>query len=206
MPPRTEPDGATPGAPQGDGNGPTSPPAQPATGGGDGGQAGNQQQQPSGDPARDALNTDAGKQALAAERQARKDAETRATQAERDLRAATTDQEKAIAEAKAEARREVLDEANARLIRAEVVAAAAGKLANPQLAVKLLDLTAFKVDKDGEVDVKDIEKALDKLLTDEPYLKAKRSPGNADGGQQGEPVNTKPSMDQLLRIAAGHEG
>lgn len=200
-----KPDGATPGGDKGDGNGQQPDPQQPASGAGStSGTATGQQGTP--DNADAAMATDAGRAALQAERQARRDAEARATAAETAAKDATSDRDKAIADAKAEARREILEDANARLIRAEVVAAAAGKMANPQLAPKLLDLTAFKVERDGTVDAKDLAKAIDKLLEDEPYLAGRAAPGSADGGRQGTPAGSQPSMDKLLRIAAGHEG
>jgi membrane protein involved in colicin uptake len=145
---------------------------------------------------------DAGKRALEAERESRKDAEARAKAAERALREATTEREKAIAEAKAEARREILEEANTRLLRAEIKAAATGKLANPELAVKLLDLSTFTVADDGTVEVKAITTAIDKLLETDPYLKASTLTGSADGGRQGEPAPSKLDMNTLIRAAA----
>lgn len=145
---------------------------------------------------------DAGKRALEAERESRKEAEARARAAEKALRDATTEREKAVAEAKAEARREILDEANGRLLRAEIKAAATGKLANPELAVKLLDMSAFKVADDGSVDTKEIGTAIDKLLETDPYLSAKAITGSADGGRQGDPAPSKLDMNTLLRAAA----
>lgn len=147
---------------------------------------------------------DAGKRALESERELRKDAEARAKAAERAQREATSDREKAIADAKAEARREILDEANGRLLRAEVKAAAAGKFANPEVAVKLLDLSLFKVADDGSVDTKAITAAIDTLLADEPYLAAKVTApsGSADGGRKGEPAPSKLDMNSLIRAAA----
>lgn len=93
-------------------------------------------------------------------------------------------------------RREVesaaLTKANERLIRAEIKAAATGKLANPALALKLLDMSAFEVDDDGEVDSAAIIAALDDLVKNEPYLGAAQSPpkrfeGTGDGGPKGSP-------------------
>ena len=145
---------------------------------------------------------DAGKRALESERESRKEAEARAKAAEKALRDASTDHEKAIAEAKAEARREILEEANSRLLRAEIKAAATGKLANPELAVKLLDLSAFKVADDGTVEVKAITAAIDKLLETDSYLAAKVITGSADGGRKGEPAPSTLDMNTLLRAAA----
>lgn len=145
---------------------------------------------------------DAGKRALEAERESRKEAEARAKAAEKALRDASTEREKAIAEAKAEARREILEEANGRLLRAEIKAAATGKLANPDRAVQLLDLAEFKVADDGTVDTKAIATAIDKLLETDPYLKASTVTGSADGGRQGDPVPAGLDMNTLIRAAA----
>lgn len=145
---------------------------------------------------------DAGKRALESERESRKEAEARAKAAEKALRDASTEHERAIAEARAEARREILEEANSRLLRAEIKAAATGKLANPELAVRLLDMSTFKVADDGTVEVKAITTAIDKLLESDPYLKASTVTGSADGGRQGEPAPSKLDMNTLIRAAA----
>lgn len=154
------------------------------------------------DPKPDEPLGDAGKRALDSEREARRDAEARAKAAEKLVKEANSERDKAIAEAKAEARREVLEEANGRLLRAEVKAAATGKFANPELAVKLLDLSEFKVADDGTVDTKAITAAIDKLLESDPYLKASTITGSADGGRQGDPAPSKLDMNTLLRAAA----
>lgn len=78
--------------------------------------------------------------------------------------------EQAIENAKAEARAEALATANRRIIRSEVKSAAAGKLANPALAVKLIDLDELEVDEDGNVDEETIADAIDDLLKENPYL------------------------------------
>src|SRR5690625_6678195 len=51
---------------------------------------------------------------------------------------------------------EALAKANARIVRSEVKAAAAGKLADPSDAYKFLDLDQFEVDDDGNVDEDEI--------------------------------------------------
>lgn len=75
--------------------------------------------------------------------------------------------------------------ANARIVKAEIKAAAAGKLADPADALTMLDLSKFDVDSDGNVDAEDITDAIDRLLQAKPYLSAqggKRFQGSADGG------------------------
>ncbi|PJN24055.1 hypothetical protein [Kitasatospora sp. CB02891] len=77
--------------------------------------------------------------------------------------------------------------ANDRIVRSEIRAAAAGKLADPKDALRFLDLTRFEVDNDGQVDEDAITEALDDLLQSKPYLAAAttakpRFEGTGDGG------------------------
>lgn len=65
--------------------------------------------------------------------------------------------------------------ANHKILRAEVRAAAAGKLADPSDAPKLLDLDQFEVGEDGDVDQDEIADAIDDLLKDKPYLAARKN-------------------------------
>lgn len=149
---------------------------------------------------------DAGKRALDAERDARRQAEKAAKDAQTELEklrsASMSDQEKAVAAAKAEGRDEALKTANERLVRAEVKAAAAGKLADPGDALGLLgDLSAF-IDKSGDVDTKAITSAIDELVKAKPYLSAKPGNGSGEGGPRGGNANGEPSMDDWLRSQA----
>lgn len=149
---------------------------------------------------------DAGKRALEEERSGRKAAEKAARDAQAELdklrKDSMSDQERAVAEAKAEARAEVLTQANQRLLRAEVRAAAAGKLADPDDALGLLDLPSF-MDDDGEINTKAIKSAIDKLVSSKPYLSARPGNGSGEGGARGGNANTEPSMDDWLRAKAG---
>ena len=88
-------------------------------------------------------------------------------------------EEKAVAAARAEGRTEALTAANARLVRAEVKAAAAGVLNDPDDAVNLLNLDEFEVDEDGEVDAKAIKAAVQRLADAKPYLAAGAKPAIA---------------------------
>lgn len=77
--------------------------------------------------------------------------------------------------------------ANARIVRSEIRAAAAGKLADPKDAlIHLRDrLDQFEVDANGEVDSEEVADAITKLLEEKPYLAAataKRFQGTGDGG------------------------
>ncbi|MDX3550976.1 hypothetical protein PV729_04185 [Streptomyces europaeiscabiei] len=74
---------------------------------------------------------------------------------------------------------------NARIVRAEVKAAATGKFADPADALAFLDLTTFEVSEDGEVDGTKLSAAIEDLLTRKPHLAAKPQPrfqGSGDGG------------------------
>lgn len=133
---------------------------------------------------------DAGKKALDAMKQQRNAARREARDLKRriaDLEAKAGDgKDGDDAEAvKAEARREALAEANERILRSEVKAAAAGKLADPADALRLLDLSALEVDDDGSVDEDEIADAIDDLVKRKPYLAAqggRKFTGTADQG------------------------
>jgi len=79
---------------------------------------------------------------------------------------------------------EALGAANTRILKAEVRAAATGKLADPADALVYLDLSKIEVGEDGEVDGKAVEALIADLLVKKPYLAAqgKRFQGNGDGG------------------------
>jgi hypothetical protein len=148
---------------------------------------------------------DAGKKALDAMKADRNAARKEAREARRlleDLQAQATrkdDSDKPDLDAiRAEIGREAQTKANERILRSEVKAAAAGKLADPADAYKFLDLTQFEVDADGNVDETEVADAIDDLIKSKPYLAAaqggKRFQGTADGGTRKE---TRPS--QLTR-------
>lgn len=150
---------------------------------------------PDADDAPDGLG-DKGKQAIdrmkaqkAAERAKRIAAEARVRELEalaaKPPEGEVPDPDKIRAEAKAEARSEALAESNARLVRAEIKAAAAGKLQTPALALKLIDVSQFDVDADGNVDNDEIADAISELLRNSPELAVqdgRRFQGAGDGG------------------------
>lgn len=149
---------------------------------------------------------EAGRKAIDAERNARKAAEKqlKTMQAELEqLRTATqSEQERAIAAAKAEGRAEVLAESNRRLIAAEVKAAAASRLHDPADALRLLDLDQFEVGADGAVNVDSITAAIAELVEAKPYLAAGAKPapaptGSAEGGAR-EPNSPKSLTEQIV--------
>lgn len=148
---------------------------------------------------------DAGKRALEAERASRRAAEKRARDFEAELtrirESSMSEQEKAVEAARREARAEAGKAFNTRLVQAEMRAAAAGKLSDPEDAIRFLDLETFAVDDDGQVDNKAIAKALDELLKAKPYLAASatRPTGTADQGARGSGAGS--DMNQLIRGA-----
>ena len=148
---------------------------------------------------------------LAAERDKRQAAEKRAKAAEAELEkrkaASMSEQEKAIADARAEARKEALSTATDRLVRAEIKATAADRLADPGDAVAHLrdsgGLERF-VDEDGEVDLKAVSSAIDDLVKSKPYLARQAKPGALPGG--GARPSNGPTMDDWLRDQASSRG
>jgi len=128
------------------------------------------------------------KKALAAERKAHRDAVKRAKAAE--LAVADKDKpadEQALDAARREAREEVLKKANERVVRSELKAAAAGKVKNPALALKLIDMSEIDVSDDGEVDADAVSDAITTLLDEYPELAvdAAKFGGSADQGSKG---------------------
>lgn len=100
-----------------------------------------------------------------------------------------------------EGRRAALEQANQRVIRSEVKAAATGKLADPADALQFLDLTSFEVDDDGNVDTQDLADAIDELLRTKPYLSAqggRRFQGSGDGGSRN---GKAPTLDEQIAEA-----
>ncbi|WP_223772942.1 hypothetical protein [Streptomyces sp. 135] len=96
-----------------------------------------------------------------------------------------TDDKADAAEIKRQATREANAKANQRIIRSEIKAAAAGKLADPSDALAYLDLSQFELDANGDVDAEELADAIEDLLTRKPYLAANGRPrfqGTADGG------------------------
>lgn len=143
---------------------------------------------------------DAGKKALdamKAERNTARD-ELRGLRAEFDAFKAQSEGKAAEHQAAVEAQRvkdEALAAANDRILKAEVRALAAGKLADPQDALRFLNLSEFEVGSDGEIDGAVIGAAISDLIQSKPYLAAqgeKRFQGGADGGARNDA--NKPSQ------------
>jgi hypothetical protein len=96
---------------------------------------------------------------------------------------ASTDETPDLEAIKSQAASEAMAKANARILRSEIKAAAAGKFADVSDALLNLDLTAFEVD--ANVDADEIAEAIQEVLTRKPHLAAataKRFQGTGDGG------------------------
>ncbi|MFE3452390.1 hypothetical protein ACFXJ8_26050 [Nonomuraea sp. NPDC059194] len=170
----------------------------------------------------------AGEKALAAEKEKRKAAasqaraeKARADAAEAELakmrRAAERSKPKAedkpdaqedapdVEEIQRNAEQAALAKANERIIRAEIRAAAAGKLADPRDALSFLDLTKFEVDADGNVDADEVADAIEDLLKNKPYLAVaqgdgKRFKGSGDGGAKpNKPTRSKSLTEAVTK-------
>ena len=106
-------------------------------------------------------------------------------------------------------RAQAVQEANAkvaeRIIRTEVKAAAKGLIADPNDALAFIDLSQFDVSEDGSVDETDIADAIKGLLEKKPYLAApaRRFQDSADGGSRNDSAKREPTLNDLLRSAAG---
>lgn len=168
---------------------------------------------------------ESGKKALDAERDARKAADKARKAADKELadlkarlaeieESNKSDAEKAVEkareEAKAEARKEAAASANTRLVRAEIKAAAAGKVSDLDIAMayleRNLDAEDF-VDSDGDIDSAAVEKAVAKLIKDKPALavdtKGTPKPGSGDGGARGGGDQPEPTPG-IGRIASAY--
>lgn len=120
---------------------------------------------------------------------------------ETERKSRMTAEERVVAEAKAAGRAEAAAEFAAERARLHAMATAAGKVVDPGDAVALLgDLSRF-VDKSGDIDAKEIEKAVSQLVKDKPYLApAGTKPGPLPGG--GQAPTTGQSFDSLIRDMA----
>lgn len=149
----------------------------------------------------DAALGDAGKRAIDAmkerEKKARADARAAIARAEAAEKAlANKDKpadEVALDAARAEERAEANKKANERILRADLRAAATGKLADPTDAALYLDLSEFTVTDDGDTDSDALNEAITDLLSRKPHLaagKPARFDGGADQGAKGKEAKT----------------
>ncbi|MEV8395595.1 MULTISPECIES: hypothetical protein [unclassified Streptomyces] len=115
-------------------------------------------------------------------------------------------------------RQKARDEARAEVwterVESAAVAAAAGRLANPQLAARLLDLADIGQDAKGRPDKTALKDLIDELLEEEPYLAAKsakdeggrRFEGGADGGARKTTKTAATLGDAVAAHFAGKSG
>jgi hypothetical protein len=143
---------------------PPTPPAPPAP-------QGDPPKPPAADPPKPADDLAELRRSLDAERTARQKAETALTKLQQQ---GMTDAEKAIAEARAEGKAEAAADHARALAAAEFRAQAAGKIAEPDAALELLDLA--KLVKDGKPDKDAISAAVTRLAAVPP------APGHVPSG------------------------
>jgi hypothetical protein len=152
---------------------------------------------------------DAGKRAIdamkAREKKARADTRAAITRAEAaETALANKDKpadEIALDAARAEARTEANTKANERILRADLRAAATGKLADPTDAALYLNLSEFTVSDDGDTDSDALTEAINELLTRKPHLaagKPARFDGAADQGAKGKTAQASQLNDADL--------
>lgn len=93
------------------------------------------------------------------------------------------------------------------LLRSEVRVAAAGKLADPEDAIRFLDLDSLEVDDDGRLDEKKVASAIEKLVEKKPYLAAangSRRPTDFDAGAR-TPAKSGEDFSTMIRRQLGKE-
>ncbi|MFG3492997.1 hypothetical protein [Streptomyces sp. NPDC047972] len=160
-----------------------------------------------GDPGKKALDTMKGK--WQGERDKRRELERRLAELEQPAAGETPDPDALLRQAEQKA----LARVNDRILRAEVKAAAAGKLADPADAYRFLDLTRLEVDADGNVDSDEVADAIDDLIKTKPYLAAQggtprpRFQGTADSGARkgnGRPSQLTEADVKRLSAAGRH--
>lgn len=125
----------------------------------------------------------------------RKQLDEATAQLEEQRKAAMTEQERLIEEAREAAREEVRQEYHAKLLSQAVMAAATGKLADPEDATKFLDMSKLDPDKPADIDA-----AIAELVKVKPHLAARRR-GTIDQGPQGPGVETEDGSTWLRRVA-----
>jgi hypothetical protein len=153
---------------------------------------------------------DPGKKALDTMKAAKKAAEQRARDLETQFAEFKAKAEGREAEFKADQERrsieaEALSKANTRIKKAEIRAAAAGRLNDPADALRYLDLDEFEVGEDGEVDTSAVQEAIERLISTKPYLavaQGTRFQGNADqGARKADHKSEEQQLEESLKTA-----
>ena len=112
--------------------------------------------------------------------------------------------EQAAKEERARVEAGALEKANQRIVRAEVRAAAAAKLADPTDALLYIDLAQFEVGDDGEVDASAVANAVDALVKSKPYLAAQGGTTVFDSPtsrREGDSTKSQITRDQLKDLS-----
>lgn len=115
---------------------------------------------------------------------------------------AGTDEEKKILEERESAAAAERAKLSKPIKRSAIIAAATGRLANPSVAVRLVDLDDIEIDDEGDVDQDTVKAAIDAILEEMPELKTKgaaRSGGDTSNGKPGGAG--EPDINDLLRKA-----
>lgn len=152
---------------------------------------------------------EAGKKALDAMKLRAREAEKTAREAAAELARVKAEQEGKAAEyeqqqAADKVRADALAAANTRILKAEVRALAASRLADPEDALRFLDLTDFDVTDTGDVDRAAITAAIESLVTSKPYLSAQgggRFQGAGDGGARNAQKPSQISEAELAQMS-----
>lgn len=133
------------------------------------------------------VNKDLEAKLQAARKAQAEDIEKRVQEALKERESKTAEQ-LAAEKAQREAQEAVLAEANQRIVRSELKAAAAGRVKRPDLLLKVIDLSAIAVDGNGDPAPDDIAAAIDDFLSEYPELAADHAKfsGSADQGTKGK--------------------
>lgn len=164
-------------------------------------------------PATDKPETDsetlgeAGKKALSEERTARKAAEAKAKEMESELSRLRRTNASVKGTDLDAIKAEIRAEYTGHILRAEVKAAATGRLSDPSDALRFLDLDGMSATGTGEVDSAAVKAAVDKLLTDKPYLAADAGKkwGDVGSGPRETPSAEPASPEDRMRRAYGNK-
>lgn len=148
---------------------------------------------------------DAGKQAIDRMKAERNEARKEAAKAREALAAAQAKAEGREVEYAAEkkAREDADARFRERVLKAEIKAAATGKLNDPADAMRYLDLSEFDVNDDGDVDAAAITAAIDSLVASKTYLAVqdgRRFPGTPDAGTRKETRPQQYTREDMARM------
>jgi hypothetical protein len=145
---------------------------------------------------------DAGKRALDTMKAERNAERARAREAEARIAELTAKLEGREAEFTAEVEKRKTQ--NDAILRAELKAAAKGKLADPADAGLFINLSEFDVSGDGDVDADALNTAIDDLIARKPHLAAapqRRFDGDADAGpKRDNKASQITSLEELSRM------